>query len=154
MAHDPRVRVGAAAILVNSDDEVLLLRRGKEATHGAGDWGLPGGWVDYGEQPHESATRELSEEAGLNSVVDPEFSGYTHDVHPEGFSVVCLFFEFQLDHIDGWPEENKEPDKHDGIGWFKISDLKRGALEDNNLFAPLQSALLSLDIFRVRGRKK
>lgn len=50
------------------DLEVLLIRRGD-----TGEWALPGGKVDPGEQPWETAGRELGEEAGLSGV-DIDFS--------------------------------------------------------------------------------
>lgn len=73
------------------DQEVLLVRRfGK---HGSGTWAVPGGWVDFGEDPSKSAARELAEEVGLEAKAsDMVFLGYTHDVYPEGIEDICLWF--------------------------------------------------------------
>ena len=58
---NPALTVDAA---VRRGDEVLLIQRGNEPWKGA--WALPGGFVDYGEDPRDAVLRELEEEAGLS----------------------------------------------------------------------------------------
>ena len=54
--------VTAAAIVVDGEGRVLLLKH--RFRPGSG-WGLPGGFIDAGEQPEEGVRRELREEVGL-----------------------------------------------------------------------------------------
>ena len=53
---NPALTVDAA---VRRGDEVLLIQRGNEPWKGA--WALPGGFVDYGEDPRDAVLRELEE---------------------------------------------------------------------------------------------
>ena len=57
---------GMSADGISSDDAALVLtRRSMELKHHAGQWALPGGSVEDGEGPDETALRELAEEVGL-----------------------------------------------------------------------------------------
>lgn len=50
----------ANAIIINSQHEILLQKR---ASHG--DWGVPGGFIDFGEKVKDCMKREVLEETGL-----------------------------------------------------------------------------------------
>jgi len=50
----------------SSEDAALILtRRSLKLKNHAGQWALPGGSVDAGEEPEDTALRELAEEVGL-----------------------------------------------------------------------------------------
>jgi 8-oxo-dGTP diphosphatase len=57
-----RFLVTAGAIITDNQGRVLLLKH--RFRPGAG-WGMPGGYIETGEQPEEALRRELREEAGL-----------------------------------------------------------------------------------------
>ena len=59
---EPRFNVTAGAVVFNEQGEVLLLKHVFRAGSG---WGIPGGFLEKGEQPDEAIRRELLEEAGL-----------------------------------------------------------------------------------------
>lgn len=61
---NPKVVVAA---LIEDDGRVLLVQRDIEP--GRGLWGLPGGYVDWDEHPHDAVVRECLEETG--AVVEP-----------------------------------------------------------------------------------
>jgi mutator protein MutT len=58
-----RFTVTAGAIIFNDQKQVLLLKHRFRAGSG---WGLPGGFLERGEQPIEALRRELREEIGLD----------------------------------------------------------------------------------------
>ncbi len=61
---------GATIIPILSNGEIVLIRRGD-----SGQWGLPGGIIDWGEQVATTAERELWEETGLALVTSPRLIG-------------------------------------------------------------------------------
>ncbi|HEV8426333.1 MAG TPA: NUDIX domain-containing protein [Pyrinomonadaceae bacterium] len=57
-----RFTVTAGAVIFNDQGQVLLLKHRFRAGSG---WGLPGGFLERGEQPIDALRRELREEIGL-----------------------------------------------------------------------------------------
>ena len=58
----PRFAVTAGAVITDNQGRVLLLKH--RFRPGSG-WGMPGGFMQEGEQPEEALRRELREEVGL-----------------------------------------------------------------------------------------
>jgi 8-oxo-dGTP diphosphatase len=58
----PRFAVTAGAVITDDRGRVLLL---KHRFRPGGGWGIPGGYIEKGEQPEAAIRRELREEAGL-----------------------------------------------------------------------------------------
>jgi 8-oxo-dGTP diphosphatase len=61
-------RVGAYALCVD-DGRILLTRIAPRYWSGVGEWTLPGGGLDFGEDPRDGALRELTEETGLRGEI-------------------------------------------------------------------------------------
>ena len=57
-----RFTVTSGAVIFNDQKQVLLLKHRFRAGSG---WGLPGGFLERGEQPIDALRRELREEIGL-----------------------------------------------------------------------------------------
>lgn len=71
-AQNTMYRLTAKAVIYNADGKVLLLRESN------GEWGLPGGGVDHGEDIVAGLTRELQEELGVACIKSAElFNAYT-----------------------------------------------------------------------------
>ena len=60
----------AKVYVVNPKNKILVIRRSATDPRWAFDWDVPGGSIEYGEDPKETCVREAQEEAGL--VLDKE----------------------------------------------------------------------------------
>ncbi len=63
IGHDLLLTPGVAAVIFNDAGHVLLQRRRND-----GQWGLPGGAMEPGEEPAQSLVREVREETALEVV--------------------------------------------------------------------------------------
>lgn len=100
--------------LIERDGEVLLGRRRYDP--GAGCWGLPGGFLDEGEDPLAGLRREVREETGLD--VEP-LDLYGHWLQPHGErTVLCLIWRARV--IAG---EEAAADDVVELGWFPPTAL-------------------------------
>ena len=92
-------------------------------------WQLPGGWIELGESPEQTARRELAEETGLG-VDELRFVGLTNNIFPDQNHSISLFFEAECSN----PEQidNREPDRCEQWLWMQWQELQ------NNLYLPLQ----------------
>ena len=61
-AFQVRFTVSAAGVIINEKGEVLLLNHVLRPVSG---WGVPGGFLNLGEQPEAAFRREIREETGL-----------------------------------------------------------------------------------------
>jgi ADP-ribose pyrophosphatase YjhB (NUDIX family) len=109
---DPKV---AAAVLVQKDGRVLLVRRANEPHRGL--WTLPAGFVNGGEDPAKAAARECLEETGLvvevTRVLDV-IAGLEHDRGAD----FLIVYEAQV--LSG---EMNPADDADAAEWFPYDDL-------------------------------
>jgi 8-oxo-dGTP diphosphatase len=123
----PIVGVGA---VVQKDDCVLLIQRGKEP--GRGIWSLPGGTVELGERLPAAAAREVFEECGV--VVQVQTPLETFDLilrddsgRPKYHYVII---DFVARYISG--EASAASDAADAR-WVRLADLANYELNEKTL---------------------
>ncbi len=109
---DPKV---AAAILVEQDGRVLLVRRTNEPFRGK--WTLPAGFVDAREDPARAAERECLEETGLTVRATRILDVVAGREHPRGADFVIVY---RGELVSG---ELQAGDDADQAGWFARTEL-------------------------------
>ena len=79
-ATQPKFTVSVAAIITNEKREVLLL---DHVLRPFSSWGIPGGFIEAGEQPENAVRRELFEETGLELTESKMIRMHTSNRHIE-----------------------------------------------------------------------
>jgi len=109
---DPKV---AAAVLVEQEGRVLLVRRVNEPFRGL--WTLPAGFVDAEEDPASAAARECEEETGLKVRVTRVLDVIAGREHERGADFVIVYAAEVESGI------LRAGDDADEVGWFAHPNL-------------------------------
>lgn len=115
MSTDHSFHIGVNLFLLR--DGKLLLGQRKNC-FGEGDWGLPGGHLEFGENMQEGVRRELREETGLE-IGEMTFSNLVNG--PSG-GKHYLQVGFIAHDVQDEPEL-KEPDRCAEWRWFSLAAL-------------------------------
>lgn len=125
--HALRVDVGVSIFIVRMNEttklrELLLGKR--KGPHCPGTYGLPGGKMDYGESPLETAQRELREEVGPDLQHTPlqplRTQPYANTVFDNGKHFITLYF---VGHWLSGEPALMEPTKCEGWIWATSNEL-------------------------------
>ena len=119
IGHRPVLMVGAAILVLDKHDRLLMLRRSD-----SGLWGIPGGATEPGEVVEEAAKRETLEEANLEIVEmslfgvfsGPEFY-YKYPNGDEVYDVTVMYLS------RSWRGEIKLNDEHTEWRWFSADGI-------------------------------
>ncbi|MCZ6668475.1 MAG: NUDIX domain-containing protein [Gammaproteobacteria bacterium] len=115
------------AVIVTHEQKVLF---GKRIIKPEGfAWQLPGGWIETGESPEQTARREVKEETGLE-LASIRFVTFTNNVFSTRNHSISLYFEAECLN----PEKIKtgERDKCEEWAWLDWQEVP------DNLYLPLQ----------------
>lgn len=119
----PRVGIG---VIIKKESKILLGLR--KNSHGENTWAFPGGHLEFGESPEETAVREVKEETGL-SIQEPRFTQLTNDIFiKENKHYITLFLEVDIREGEA---QLLEAEKCEAWQWFSWEDLP------SNLFLPI-----------------
>jgi mutator protein MutT len=117
-----RFTVTAGAVIFNDKCEVLLLKHRFRAGSG---WGLPGGFMEKGEQPIDALRRELREEIDLD-VEDVEVFAVRSFKKPK--QVEVLFRARANAQVKSQTVEVERAE------WFAIDALPQGLPRDQRVY--------------------
>ncbi len=110
-----RDRKVAAAVLVEQEGRVLLVRRTMEPFRGL--WTIPAGFVEYDEAPDEAAVRECREETGLEVRITELLDVIHGQEHPRGADLVIVY---RAEIVGGTLRLSEE---NDAVGFFGPDEL-------------------------------
>jgi 8-oxo-dGTP diphosphatase len=106
----------AVKAVVMKDNQVLLIKRRPNDVHKPGQWDLPGGRLDLGEEPWGGLKRETNEETGLE--VEPilpfDLHHFTRD---DGQKITMIFFLCKA-----LTDEVVLSEEHTAYQWVEITD--------------------------------
>lgn len=106
------VTLGARAIVLNSDNQILLVKHTYQP-----HWYIPGGGVKKGESVKNAMLRELQEEVGLTIIGEPELFGIYYHTYlgvPD-YPVIYVVKNYSLADVN-----SSEIEK---IDWFDYASL-------------------------------
>jgi 8-oxo-dGTP pyrophosphatase MutT (NUDIX family) len=122
----------AAYVLCRDDDGRILLTRFKHDGHpDSGMWTMPGGGMEWGESPAETAARELEEESGLRAEIGAIAGVFSrwYDAH-EAYSgvaghVIGIVFDGMNVCGELRTEFSDDPDDTtDAAAWFTLEEAR------------------------------
>jgi ADP-ribose pyrophosphatase YjhB (NUDIX family) len=119
IGHRPILMVGAAILIVDDENRILLLKRSD-----SGCWGPPGGAVELGEVLESAARRETLEETGLE-IGEMSFFGvfsgpelyYKYPNGDEVYNVAVIYL------TRNWHGEVRLNDENIEARWFAVAEL-------------------------------
>jgi ADP-ribose pyrophosphatase YjhB (NUDIX family) len=121
VGHEPIVMVGAAALIMDDQNRLLLMKR-----LDSGCWGPPGGAVELGEVVETAARREVREETGLELNEMSLFGVFSGPElfyrYPNGDEVYNVTIIYRARFSGGDVCLNSE---HTDWGWFAPEDIPK-----------------------------
>jgi ADP-ribose pyrophosphatase YjhB (NUDIX family) len=119
VGHRPLLMVGAATLIVDEQNRLLLMKRSD-----SGCWGPPGGAVELGEVVETAARREVREETNLElgeMSLFGVFSGlelfYVYPNGDEVYNVTIVYL------TRDWRGEVRLNGEHTDWRWFALEDI-------------------------------
>lgn len=115
--------IGVGGLILNKKGEILLTKRIEPLfPQWNGKWGIPGGQVEFGENPTEALHRELKEELGIEVKIllaTPLIASKTLDMQKWNYHGVFLCFPCSI--IKGKPKNTSA--EHSDSKWFKPAEI-------------------------------
>ncbi len=144
------IGVGVGAIILNSKNEILLMKRRQEISEDrttSGMWSVPGGEVDFMEKIEDAIKREVKEEIGVDVEIIKHI-GYTDQILKK--SKIHWSLHHFLCKIKNGEPKIIEPEKIEKIEWFSVDKLPK-SLGISHVIRPLYLLeMISEDEYKKR----
>ena len=114
-------KIPSGAIIFNDRSEVLLSQRVSKNSDWHGKWQFPGGTIEFGEDPKDTAIRETMEEVGIKIKLLSQFPivmNFKDDKRNEDF--ICIAYPAK--YLKGNINTRKDPATSDAK-WFKYENI-------------------------------
>lgn len=132
-AEGQQVITACAFIHQNFDgvDKVFLPKRASSKKFLPGVYELPGGHIDFGEDPVSGLKREIDEELGMKINVGDVISVFTYTNEIKGsHSIEVIYF---ANFVDDYNTIKLNPGDHSEYGWFSEDELISATTTDKGL---------------------
>ncbi|MFT3891452.1 MAG: NUDIX domain-containing protein [Anaerolineales bacterium] len=106
----PLFQVFSAGVVFNEQGQILLVRMTYQRFH---PWGIPGGGLEYGEQPEVAVVREMFEETGMKVEIKKLLFARSWVPARVGMYYLCRIIEGEF----------QPSDEVDQIGYFSKDNL-------------------------------
>ncbi len=111
--------------------KVFLAKRANTKKFLPGVFELPGGHIDFGEDPVAGLQREIDEEFGAKVEVGDPFYVFTYTNHvKQSHAIEVIYFARLASDLGGI---TLNPEDHSECGWFAEHELENATTEDKGM---------------------
>lgn len=122
-------KCGVYVVCRDEHERLLLTRVNQEGNPDTGAWTMPGGGMEWGEQPHDTAHREMFEETGLSVQLGPlllvRSKWFTAEESTLGEPGHVVGLVYAAEHVGGELRTEFDPDDStDAAAWFALDEVR------------------------------
>lgn len=107
-----------AALITDSQNRILLAKR--KINPFKSFWDLPGGFLEFGEEPQKGLKREIREELGITIKILSFFDIAIDNYHDDGFKFATLNIYYLVKIANGKPKPDSDISE---IKWFGKEEI-------------------------------